>query len=301
MPSDGWFRKKSKFSQVPAKQAAEVPDGVATKCGKCGRVIFTREFEKLLKVCPDCGHHQRLTAEERIAYTADPDSFEPLWDDLQSVDPLNFPDYAKKNAKSREATGLNDGFRVGRATIGNVPVILGVSDFFFIGGTLGSVAGEKILRAMEEGARTKRPVVIFAASGGARMQEGLLALMQMAKTSAAAARLAEAGIPYVSILTDPTTGGVLASYAILGDIILAEPAALVGFAGARVAAQASVQKPPEGYQTAEWQLTRGQIDQVVARRDMPATIASILTLLGYGPQAPVAGTLETTDTEVGVG
>ena len=300
MPSDGWFRKKSRFSQVPAKTAAEVPEGVATKCGSCGRVIFTREFEKNFKVCADCGHHHRLTAEERIAYTVDTDSFVPLWDDLRSVDPLQFPDYSAKIEKSRGVTGLEDGFRTGLADVGGIPVVIGVTDFRFIGGSLGSVAGEKILRAMEEGARLNRPVVLFTASGGARMFEGLLALMQMAKTSAAAARLAEAGIPYISVLTDPTTGGVLASYAMLGDIILAEPGALVGFAGARVAAQVSVQKPPDGYQTAEWQLSRGQVDQVVARRDLPVALSSILSLLGFVSR-PAEETPAALPSEVSVG
>lgn len=302
MPSDGWFRRKSKFSPVPAQSASEVPEGVATKCVNCGHVIFTREFEKNFKVCPSCGHHHRLTADERIAWTADADSFEPLWDGIRSVDPLQFPDYASKLAKSKTATGLEDGFRVGRATVGYIPVMLAASDSRFIMGSLGSVAGEKILRMMELGAAERRPVIIFAASGGARMHEGLLALMQMAKTSAAAARLAEAGVPYISVLTDPTTGGVLASYAILGDVILAEPGALIGFAGARVAAQASVQKPPEGYQTAEWQLSRGQIDQVVARRDLPATLAATLSLLGFEPQEPApAAVSESLDAEVEVG
>jgi len=281
MASEGWFRKRSKFSGAPAEQVTNaVPEGVATKCQRCTQILFTKDFEKNLKVCPQCGFHHKLTADERIDYTVDDGTFAGLSDNLVSVDPLQFPEYQAKLEKGRQTTGMNDGTRIGVAEIRRVPCVLGVTDFRFMGGSLGSVCGEKIVRAFEAGAERGLPVVFFIASGGARMHEGLLSLMQMAKTSAAVAAFGRHSLPYLVVMTDPTTGGVVASYASLADIILAEPEALIGFAGARVAAQASTQKPPEGYQTAEWQLGRGQVDQVVHRRDLPDTIASLLLLLG---------------------
>ena len=290
MPPDGWFRRKSKFAPAPAAEsAAQVPDGVATKCARCGEILFTHDFEKNLKVCSVCGFHHKLTAQERIAYTADEGSWQELSSGLRSTDPLNFAEYPGKLEKSCRTTGLTDGVLVGTASVSGVPLVLGVTDFRFMGGSMGSVAGEKIVRAMEEGIARRLPVVLFTASGGARMQEGLLSLMQMAKTAAAAARLAEAGLPYIVVMTDATMAGVLASYASLGDIHLAEPGATIGFAGARVVAQATVQKPPEDYQTAEWQLAHGHIDAVVARRDLPQTLATLLTLLAGRPApAPAA-------------
>ena len=286
MPPDGWFRRKSKFAPAPAAEsAAQVPEGVATKCARCGEILFTKDFEKNLKVCPACGFHHKLTAAERIAYTADEGSWHELFADLRSTDPLHFNEYPGKLAKSRQATGLADGVVVGTAAVQGLPLVLGVTDFRFMGGSMGSVAGEKIVRAMEEGVARRLPVVLFTASGGARMQEGLLSLMQMAKTAAAAARLAEARLPYLVVMTDATMAGVLASYASLGDIHLAEPGATIGFAGARVVAQATVQKPPEDYQTAEWQLAHGHIDAIVPRRDLPQTLATLLTLLAGRPAA----------------
>ena len=287
MPPDGWTRLRSKFAPHPAAQsAAQVPDGVATKCAKCGEILFTKDFEKNLKVCPVCGFHHKLTAGERIAFTADEGSWTELFADICSTNPLPFPDYEAKLAKAVGATGTNDSFRVGLARIGGIPVVLGVADFHFMAGSMGSVHGEKVARAMEEGIARRLPVVIFTATGGgARMQEGLLSLMQMAKTAAAAARLSEAKLPYLVVMTDSTMAGVLASYASLGDIHLAEPGALIGFAGARVVAQATVQKPPEDYQTAEWQMAHGHIDSVVARRDLPQTLVSLLALLGGGALA----------------
>lgn len=287
MPPEGWFRKRSKFSAGESssrngngRTVNAVPEGVVTKCVSCGQILFTKDFEKNLKVCPQCGYHHKLTADERIAYTVDEGSFAPFADNLRSVDPLGFPEYQPKVDKLQSTTGLTDPMRTGTARIKNVPCVVGVSDFRFIGGSMGSVAGEKVVRAMEAGIEKNLPVVLFTASGGARMQEGLLSLMQMAKTSAAAALLGQNKIPYIVVMTDPTMAGVLAAYASLGDIILAEPGSLIGFAGARVAAQASVQKPPEGYQSAEWQLKRGQIDEIVHRRDLSDALASLLTMLG---------------------
>ena len=285
MPPDGWFRRKSKFAPTPAAEsAALVPEGVATKCVRCGEILFTKEFEKNLKVCSVCGFHHKLTAAERIAYTVDEGTWHELFADLRSTNPLPFEDYEAKLTKAVGATGVNDSFRVGLAQIAGSPIVLGVADFHFMAGSMGSVHGEKVARAMEEGVSRRLPVVIFTATGGgARMQEGLLSLMQMAKTAAAAARLAEAKLPYLVVLTDSTMAGVLASYASLGDVHLAEPGATIGFAGARVVAQATVQKPPEDYQTAEWQLAHGHIDAVVARRDLPQTLATLLTLLAGRP------------------
>jgi acetyl-CoA carboxylase carboxyl transferase subunit beta len=284
MPPDGWFRRKSKFPLAPAvESAAAVPDGVAIKCAQCHQIIFTKDFEKNLKVCTHCGFHHKLTVSERIAYTVDEGSWQPLHTGLRSVDPLNFKDYQGKLTSLEATTGMRDGMEIGLAAVQGLPLVLGISDFRFIGGSMGSVAGEKVARALEEGIARRLPVVIFAASGGARMHEGLLSLMQMAKTSAAAARLAEAHLPYIVVMTDPTMAGVLASYASLGDILIAEPRATIGFAGARVSAQAVAQKPPADYQTAEWQLAHGQIDQVVARREMPQALATLLRLLCQRP------------------
>ena len=281
MPQDGWFRRKSLFGHTPTgSQASSVPEGVATKCARCGQILFTKDFEKNLKVCPHCGFHHKLSAEERINFTVEPNTFVPFFDEIASLDPLHFPEYQAKLKKGIAQTGLLDGFRVGTAVIERVPVVLGVTEFtLFMGGSMGSVAGEKIVRAIDLAIERRLPVVFFTVSGGARMQEGLLSLMQMAKTSAAIARLAKEKLPFLVVLTDPTIGGVLASYASLGDILIAEPEAKMGLAGARVSAQASTQKAPEGYQSAEWQLKHGHIDQVVARKDLPTTISTLLSLL----------------------
>ena len=274
------------FPENALAQHAKIPEGLAVKCVKCGTILFNKDFEKNLKVCPRCGHHHRLSAVERIDFTVDEDGFEEFGNDLFSLDPLEFPDYPDKLLKSQAKLGDGEAFRVGRARIELQPCILGVAEFAFQGGTLGSVAGEKIARAFEEGIAKRLPVVLFTASGGARMQEGLIALMQMAKTSAAAARLAREGLPLLVVLTDPTTGGVLASYASLGDVLLSEPGASIAFAGARVAAQALTQKLPADYQTAEWRLAHGQIDLVIPRRDMRATLGRLLSMLRENRPAP---------------
>ena len=287
MPPEGLFGK-FKFRSAAAQSAAAVPDGVAVKCAQCGQIIFAKDFERSLKVCSHCGFHHRLTAAERIQYTSDEGSWQPLFETLRSGDPLHFPDYPAKLDKAIKATGFNDSFQTGLASVLGVPLVLGVADFHFMAGSMGSVHGEKIARAMEVGIQRNLPVVIFTATGGgARMHEGILSLMQMAKTTAAAARLSQARLPYLVVMTDMTMAGVLASYASVGDIHLAEPAATIGFAGARVVAQATVQKPPADYQTAEWQLAHGHLDQVVARRDLPQTLATQLTLLGFGPSESV--------------
>jgi len=253
-----------------------MPDGIATKCQKCAAILFIRDFERNLKVCSKCGHHHRLSAAERIELTADEGTFVETHAPLASRDPMGFPGYADKLASAREATGLNDAIVTGTCAIEGQPVVLGVADFGFIGGSMGCVVGEKIVRAMELGLKESLPVVLFSASGGARMQEGLLALAQMARTAAAAARLDRARLPFISVLTDPTTGGVFASYASLGDVILAEPGATVGFAGRRVGNQDVGQKLPDNFQTSEFQLEHGFIDRIVPRREMRPALAYLL-------------------------
>ncbi len=249
------------------------------QCARCKKIIFKNDFERALRVCSHCGHHHRLRARERIAITVDPDSFTEMDTELISDDPLAFPDYPDKLAKGRQATGEQEAIVTGTAQIGGLPVVLGVMDFAFMGGSMGSVVGEKVVRCFERAVDERRPVLMFCASGGARMQEGLISLMQMAKTTAAVARHHRAGLPYLAVFTDPTMAGVLASFASLADVILAEPGALVGFAGQRVAAQASVGKTPANFQTAEFQHEHGMIDLIVPRRQVRPTLIYLLEML----------------------
>jgi acetyl-CoA carboxylase carboxyl transferase subunit beta len=280
MSTEGWFRKKVTFpDKATGQSSATVPVGLAVKCVKCSTILFNRDFDKNLRVCTKCGHHSRLTSQQRIDFTVDEGSFEEIASNLKSANPLKFPDYDEKLEQSVKKIGTGESFRAGYASITGSRCVLGVSEFAFRGGTLGSVAGEKIVLAMEAGAREGLPVILFTASGGARMEEGLIALMQMAKTSAAAALLAKAKQPLIVILADPTTGGVLASYASLGDILISEPGAYIAFAGARVAKQAQTQKLPDDYQTAEYRLAHGQIDMVVQRRDMSTVLGRLLSML----------------------
>ena len=276
MARGGWFGRKRKIDNAPEG----VPEGIATKCASCNQILFVRDFERNLKVCTKCGYHHRLNARERIEITVDEDSFVETYSNLSSLDPLKFPDYPQKLQKARNTSTSSEAVVTGRATIEGIPLVLGVADFSFMGGSMGSVVGEKIARAMEDGLREKVPVVMFTASGGARMQEGLLSLMQMAKTSAAAGKLDKAGIPFIVVLTDPTTGGTYASYACLGDIILAEPDAIIGFAGRRVGNQDAGGKLPDNFQTSEFQWEHGMIDRIVPRKDLPTTLISILQFFG---------------------
>ncbi|MCC6729400.1 MAG: acetyl-CoA carboxylase carboxyltransferase subunit beta [Chthonomonadales bacterium] len=257
-----------------------VPDGFATKCASCGEILFARDLERNLRVCHRCGHHHRLPARERLHITVDEGSFVETDAELVADDPLGFPEYREKQERAVAATGLTEAVVTGTATIEGVPLAIGVADFGWIGGSMGSVVGEKVARALERGAARGLPVVMFTSSGGARMQEGLLALMQMAKTSAAVARLDRARVPYVTVLTDATTGGVYASYACLGDIILAEPGATVGFAGRRVGNQDVGARLPDNFQTSEFQWEHGMVDRVVPRKDMRATLGYLLTFFG---------------------
>jgi acetyl-CoA carboxylase carboxyl transferase subunit beta len=263
-----------------------VPVGLAIKCAQCSTILFNRDFDKNLRVCTKCGHHSRLTSQQRIDFTVDEGSFEEFATNLASSDPLVFPDYAAKLEQSIRKIGSGESFRVGFAKISGNRCVLGVSEFGFRGGTLGSVAGEKIALALEMGAKHRLPVILFTASGGARMEEGLIALMQMAKTSAATALLAKAKLPLIVVLVDPTTGGVLASYASLGDILISEPGAYIAFAGTRVAKQALTQKLPDDYQTAEYRLAHGQLDMVVHRKDLAATLGRLLSFLGKPDECP---------------
>lgn len=268
---------------VPPSVSDAIPEGAFTKCAKCGAILYTKDFERDLKVCSKCGHHHRLTADERVSYTVDEGSFSEFGNDILAADPLGFPDYGTKlAAANNNPSGRHDGLVIGTAHIGGRECVLGIVDFGFakLAGTMGSVFGEKFCRAADESLARRVPFVVFCASGGARMQEGLLGLMQMAKTSAAVAQMAEEGLPYIVVLTDPTTGGALASYASLGDVIYAEPGALVAFAGTRVAQQAQTHKPPANYQTAEFQEEHGMIDRVVARKEMPTTLARTLGFFG---------------------
>ncbi len=250
------------------------------QCKACKKTLFAAEFLASLKVCAYCGHHHRLEWRERIGFTFDEGSFIETDSDLTSLDPLEFPDYADKYAQAQAKTGLKDSVICGTATLMEMPVSLAVADFSFMGGSMGSVAGEKVTRTLERGVEEKCPAIIFCASGGARMQEGRLSLMQMAKTTAAVERCRSNGVPFIAVYTDPTMAGVLASYASVADVILAEPKALVGFAGARVSQQAQVTKIPDDFQSAEFVLRSGMLDRIVERRDMRQVLGQLVKILG---------------------
>ncbi|MFH0777560.1 MAG: acetyl-CoA carboxylase, carboxyltransferase subunit beta [Candidatus Eisenbacteria bacterium] len=262
-----------------AKRKREMPDGLWTKCDKCQEFIYQKELERSNWVCRKCGYHLRISAWSYVSLLCDDGSFEELFSDIVSGDPLGFRDskkYPERLRQAAEATGLKESILTGRARIGGHPVGLGVMDFAFMGGTLASAVGEKVTLLVEMCIQSRCPLIIVSASGGARMQEGILSLMQMAKVSAALAVLDKAGIPFVSILTNPTTAGVSASYASLGDIIIAEPGALIGFAGPRVIEQTINQELPEGFQTSEFVLEHGMIDKIVERGELKATLVSML-------------------------
>ena len=262
------------------KSADALPDGLWMKCPGCNEILFTKELLKNLKVCGKCGFHYRLGAEERLEITVDDGTFEQTFSDLRPGNPLLFPDYDSKLLKGRNSSGQDEAIITGTANIMGYKVSIGIADFGFMGGSMGSVVGEKIVRSMELAIENKLPVVLYTCSGGARMQEGIISLMQMAKTTAACYRLAQAGLPYIVVMTDPTTAGVHASFASVGDFILAEPGALIGFAGARVAQQAGVVHRPENFQKSEFQLEHGMIDQMLTRREIRPTIGKILAFCG---------------------
>lgn len=281
----GWFTRSKAPKTVEVAEPLQLPDDIWTKCPKCEAILYTKDLRRAFGVCPKCSHHFRLTARQRIPILVDRHSFVELDPNLRSVDPLNFKD--KKKYKDRikdteKKTGSVEAVITGRARILNIPVMLGVFDLSFISGSMGSVVGEKLTRLVELGCSEKRPVIIISASGGARMQEGLFSLMQMAKVSAALARLGQARIPYISVLTDPTTGGVAASLSMLGDIIIAEPDALIGFAGPRVIEGTIKQKLPEGFQRSEFLLEHGMIDRIVSRTAMREELGILIRNLGFG-------------------
>ncbi|WP_020615939.1 acetyl-CoA carboxylase, carboxyltransferase subunit beta [Paenibacillus daejeonensis] len=272
------FHKK-KYATIPSKNTKrDIPEGLMNKCPKCGTIQFSKELEKNLKVCPSCGHHFRMSAWERIQLIVDDGQLEEFDARMVSEDPLEFPGYAAKLEQQKKNSGLLDGVITGQGAIGGFPVILAVMSFDFFSGSMGSVVGEKITRAIETAMDRDLPLLIFSTSGGARMQESILSLMQMAKTSAALAKFQSAGGLYISVLTDPTMGGVSASFAMLGDYNLAEPAALVGFAGRIVIEQTIRQKLPDNFQTAEFNMQHGQIDKVVHRKELKQMLTKLLDM-----------------------
>lgn len=273
------FRSKPRYVTVrPVASKREIPDGLWVKCEKCDQMIYTKELSGTFKVCPKCGFHFRLSCRERVEMIFDQGTFVEYDKDLIPDDPLVFPDYQEKIKKSVSATGLPEAIITGEGFIEGYPVAAGIMDFGFIGASMGSVVGEKVTRTFERAISRHLPVVMICTSGGARMQEGILSLMQMAKTSGAVRKHSEAGLLYISVLTDPTTAGVFASFASLGDIVLAEPGAHIGFAGPRVIEETIKQKLPPGFQTAEFVLEHGMIDKIVERSQLKPTLAYLLSL-----------------------
>ncbi len=273
-----WFRKDRR-PRTSQRERLEIPADVWDKCEECGHVDVRDKFEKGFGVCPSCGHHRRIDAIQYIALLTDEGSWTPLDTSLRSVDALGFENYRDRLSVAVKKAGIEDAVRTGSATLEGEAIHLAVMDFRFMGGSMGSVVGEKIVRLGRRALEARTPLIIVSASGGARMQEGVLSLMQLAKTSVVVAELKEQGVPFISILTNPTTGGVSASYAFQGDVILAEPGAVIGFAGARVIKQTIGQDLPEGFQTAEFLLDRGMIDAVVPRARLAPTCAQLVRLL----------------------
>jgi acetyl-CoA carboxylase carboxyl transferase subunit beta len=276
-----WFSKKKGEKELEARsEKLDLPGNLWVKCFGCKQTIYSKDLEDNLKVCPKCGYHFRLTCNERLRITADEGSFSEYDALIVSKDFLKFTDtmpYSKRLQDANKKTGLNEAIITGEAGINGFKVGLGIMDFGFIGGSLGSVVGEKVTRLIERSIESKEPVIIFHASGGARMQEAIMSLMQMAKTSAALSKLRKARLPYISVCTDPTMAGVSASYATLGDIIISEPDALVGFAGPRVIEQTIKQKLPPGFQRADFVMKHGFLDMIVERKEMKGTLAKMLS------------------------
>jgi acetyl-CoA carboxylase carboxyl transferase subunit beta len=285
-----WFADRRKTAPaVRLVQEPEEGDGLWSKCPECALVVYRKDLVTNASVCKGCGHHHRIDSEERIRLIADAGSFEPLDSDLSPTDPLAFKDrrsYADRIRDSQRGTGLRDAVVTGLCRSSGMPLALGVMDFRFMGGSMGSVVGEKLTRLIETATARRYPVLIVCASGGARMQEGMLSLMQMAKISGALERHRAAELLYIPLLTHPTTGGVTASFAMLGDLILAEPKALIGFAGRRVIEQTLREKLPEGFQTAEYLRDHGFIDAIVERPDLKTTLATLLQLHGCRALTP---------------
>ena len=275
------FRRK-KFTELSPKEKVEIKKEMWVKCDNCGRMIYRKKWEESFKICPYCNKYSRLTAEERITMLADKNTFKELWKNMVSKDPLNFvgvKPYREKLEDEMQKTGMNEALVIGECKINGISAVLSVLDSHFIMGSMGSVVGEKFTRGCEYAISNGLPFIsISGGGGGARMYEGVISLMQMAKTSAGVGKLKKAGILYISILTDPTMGGVAASFAFLGDIIIAEPGALIGFAGPRVIEQTIRQKLPPGFQTSEFLFQHGMIDMIVKREEMKETVTKILNI-----------------------
>ncbi|GAB4406364.1 MAG: acetyl-CoA carboxylase, carboxyltransferase subunit beta [Thermodesulfovibrionales bacterium] len=279
-----WF-KKTKGHRIDKK--VKIPEGLWVKCENCKEIVYKREIEKNLKVCPKCNYHFRISARERLKLMVDEGSFVEINPDLTSGDPLGFKDtlsYRDRIKENQKRSGLGEAIITGEAAINGYAAVIAIMDFSFLGGSMGCAVGEKIVRAAELAIENTIPFITVASSGGARMQEGILSLMQMAKVSAAVGKLKDAGIPYISILSDPTFGGVTASFAMLGDIIIAEPKSLIGFAGPRVIEQTIKQQLPEGFQRAEFVLEHGMIDMILDRKDLKDTLSLIMGHLSPAPQ-----------------
>ena len=274
-----WFNRKQEQKSAYSRERLDIPGNVWVKCFKCGQAIYAKDLEENSKVCPKCQYHFKLTSTERIRQLADKETFKEINPNLTSKNFLNFTDAKSYTARIEDSilkSGLKDAIKTGLAKINGYDVALGIMDFSFMGGSMGSVVGEKIARLIEAAIENKFPVIIFSTSGGARMQESIMSLMQMAKTSAVLGRLRETGLPYISVLTDPTTGGVSASFAMLGDVNIAEPNALICFAGPRVIEQTIRQKLPAGFQRSEYLLEHGMLDIVVDRNQMKETLTKLL-------------------------
>jgi acetyl-CoA carboxylase carboxyl transferase subunit beta len=283
-----WFKKDKAPMEVREGRQSKVPEGLWVKCDGCRQILYNKELARNFKICPKCGFHFRLSAPERLRMLLDDGDWVEHETDLKSIDPLKFRDtkkYRDRLKQNEDTVGKSEAIVIASGTMGGIPVVIGAMEFFFLGGSMGSVVGEKVARAAERALAERRPLLIVSTSGGARMQEGILSLMQMGKIAAALARLSEAGIPYISVMTDPTTGGVTASFAMLGDLNVAEPNALIGFAGPRVIEQTIRQTLPEGFQRSEFLLEHGMLDMVVQRAEMKDTLVRCLHHLWDGRKA----------------
>lgn len=283
-----WFKKEKKQKEPVEETQLKVPEGLWVKCQSCKEIIYKKEALRNANVCPKCNYHFRISARERLESLYDDGAYEEFDSHISSADPLNFEDskaYKDRLYQHKEKTGLNDAIINSRGKVGGFPVIICAMEFGFMGGSMGSAVGEKVTNAIEQAISERIPVIIISSSGGARMQEGVLSLMQMAKISSALGKLDEEGIPFISILTDPTTGGVTASYAMLGDLNIAEPKALIGFAGPRVIEQTIRQKLPEGFQRSEFLVEHGMLDFIVERSHMKETLIRCLRFMA-GPDQP---------------
>ncbi|BAU43629.1 acetyl-CoA carboxylase, carboxyltransferase subunit beta [Leptolyngbya sp. O-77] len=293
-----WFANRRKAGAISQnQQEREIADGLWSKCPNCGVLTYTKDLRANLMVCPECKHHNRIFSDERIQQLIDPGTWTPLDEHLSPTDPLGFRDrksYSDRLRDTQDKTRLKDAVATGVGRLNDLPVALGVMDFRFMGGSMGSVVGEKLTRMIERGTRDRLPVIIVCASGGARMQEGMLSLMQMAKISGALERHREARLLYIPVLTHPTTGGVTASFAMLGDLILAEPQATIGFAGRRVVEQTLREKLPDDFQTSEYLLNHGFVDTIVPRTELKKTLAQLILL--HQPTQPATHAVHVPDT-----